>query len=151
MTDAKEVPAPLLVRRLAEELKKIEAIRPPPWARFVRTGAHTERAPLQPDWWYVRSASVLRKVYIRGPVGISRLAQEYGGRRDRGSAPYHAVSGSRSVAQEIVHQLERSGLLVPVKQRGRRLSPAGQSLLHKASREILSQLAQGNPALRKYL
>ena len=151
MAHAYDVPASVLLPRVANELRTRSAVAPPPWASFVRTGVHTQRAPSQPDWWYVRSASVLRKISLRGPTGISRLAAEYGGKRDRGSAPYHARSASRSVLREIVQQLEKSGLLQSQKARGRRVSAEGQKLLDAASRAVLKELAEKRPELAKYL
>lgn len=151
MSDPLEVPPTALLPRLAEELRKAGTVSPPAWAAFARTGAHTERAPTQVDWWYLRSASILRKLYTQGPSGISRLAAEYGGRRDRGSAPYHAVKGSRSIVQEILKQLEKGGFVTPVKLRGRALSAKGQSLVDKTAKEALKALADRDPALKKYL
>jgi small subunit ribosomal protein S19e len=80
-----------------------------------------------------------------------RLASEYGGKRDRGSAPYHARTASRAVVREIVQQLEKSGLLQPQKNRGRRISAEGQRLLDTASRAVLTELAAKRPELAKYL
>src|SRR2546429_6338803 len=71
-------------------------IKPPEWAPFARTGVHTEKAPTQPDWWYRRVAAVLRKVYLKGPVGTARLAAEFGGRRGDGAAPHHPPPGPRA-------------------------------------------------------
>src|SRR5439155_979585 len=87
-----------------DRLQKEGKIKPPEWAPFARTGVHTEKAPVQQDWWYRRVAAVLRKVYLHGPVGRSRLAAEFGGRRDDGSAPYHPRKGSRSIAREAEQQ-----------------------------------------------
>jgi small subunit ribosomal protein S19e len=151
MTHPNDVPASALLPKLAAELRSRSAVAPPPWADFVKTGVHKERAPQLPDWWYLRSASVLRKIYLKGSVGVTRLAAEYGGKRDRGSAPYHARSGSRSVAREIVQQLEKSGLVQRYKTQGRRVSPEGQRLLDTVSRDILKSLAEERPALAKYL
>jgi small subunit ribosomal protein S19e len=151
MTHPNDVPASALLPRLATELKNRQAVRPPPWASFVKTGVHKQQAPTQPDWWYLRSASVLRKIYVLGDVGIERLSAEYGGKRDRGSAPYHARRGSRSILREIVHQLEKSGLVQPYKTRGRRVSPEGAKLLDHLSRDLLQQLAKERPELAKYL
>jgi small subunit ribosomal protein S19e len=151
MTHATDVPADSLLPRLAAELKNRKAVEPPKWAPFVRTGVHTQLAPTQRDWWYLRSASVMRKIYLVGPAGVERLSAEYGGRRDRGSAPYHARTGSRAVLRTIVHQLERSGLVQPLKNRGRRLSAEGQRLLDRLSREVLKDLSQQRPELAKYL
>ncbi|HYA57447.1 MAG TPA: 30S ribosomal protein S19e [Thermoplasmata archaeon] len=151
MTHPSDVPAAALLPRLAAELKSRQAVAPPPWASFVKTGVHKQRAPTQSEWWYLRSASVLRKIYVRGDVGIERLSAEYGGKKDRGSAPYHARRGSRAVLREIVHQLEKAGLVQPYKTRGRRVSPQGQKLLDSISKELLTALAKERPELAKYL
>jgi small subunit ribosomal protein S19e len=151
MTRATDVPTSALLPRLAQELRGRPAIQPPTWAQFAKTGVSRQRAPAQPDWWYLRSASVLRKFYIRGPTGVARMATEYGGKRDRGSAPYHARSGSRSVVREIVQQLEHAGLVEPLKKRGRRLSADGQRLIATVARDTLKQLSEKQPELAKYL
>jgi len=151
MTHPNDVPPSVLLPPLATELRNRQAVVPPPWATFVKTGVHKQRAPVQTDWWYLRSASVLRKIYLQGYVGIARLSAEYGGKRDRGSAPYHAHSGSRAILREIVHQLEKAGLVQPYKTRGRRLSAAGEKLLTAVSTDVLKKLAATRPELAKYL
>jgi len=151
MSHPNDVPPAALLPQLATELRNRQAVAPPPWATFVKTGVHKQRAPVQLDWWYLRSASVLRKIYLKGHIGIARLSAEYGGKRDRGSAPYHAETGSRAILREIVHQLEKSGLVQPYKTRGRRVSPAGEKLLATVSRDVLQKMAQDRPELAKYL
>ncbi len=69
-----------LVLSITEELKTI--IEMPAWAEFVKTGAHRETLPKNPDWWFIRAASILRIVFIRGPVGVSKLRVRYGGRKN---------------------------------------------------------------------
>lgn len=150
MTTAYDVPPNLLIERLKDRLEKEGKVKPPEWARFARTGVHTEKAPTQNDWWYRRVASVLRKVYLHGPVGTTRLAAEFGGRRDDGSAPYHPRRGSRSIAREAMQQLEALGLLTKAENRGRTISPQGRKLLDSVSHEILRELAAANPGLAKY-
>lgn len=151
MTHPQDVPPSRLLPKLAEELRNRNAVAPPPWALFVKTGVHKQRAPTQTDWWYLRSASVLRKIYVLGTVGVERLSAEYGGKRDRGSSPYHARSGSRAILREIVHQLEKSGLVQPFKTRGRRVSAEGAKLLDTVSRDVLKVLVAERPELAKYL
>ena len=151
MTHPTDVPPAALLPKLANELKTQKMVQPPVWASFVKTGVHKQQAPTQPDWWYLRSASVLRKIHLHGTTGVARLAADYGGKRDRGSAPYHARAGSRAVLREIVHQLEKSGLIQTYKNHGRRLSPAGQKLLDTTSRDVLKHLAESRPELAKYL
>jgi len=151
MTTANDVPATLLIERLATKLTSYEAIKQPDWAKFVKTGAHREKAPTREDWWQLRVAAVLRKVYLKGPIGVERLAAEYGGRCDHGSAPYHAVRGSRALARAVIKQLESTKLIKIERGRGRSVSNSGQSLVDNTSHEVLKELAVSNPELTKYL
>lgn len=150
MTTAFDVPADLLIERVTAELKASGKVTPPAWAPFARTGGHTEKAPQQPDWWYRRAAAVLRKVYALGPIGSSRLSAEFGGKQDRGSAPYHPVRGSGSVTRECLQQLEALGYVSKAEAKGRRVTPAGRKLLDNFAREILLEMAAKNPELTKY-
>ncbi|MEM0372157.1 MAG: 40S ribosomal protein S19, partial [Ignisphaera sp.] len=43
MVTVRDVPAPLLIDRLAQYLKNnVDYVKPPPWALFVKTGPHRE-------------------------------------------------------------------------------------------------------------
>jgi NDP-sugar pyrophosphorylase family protein len=64
MTKIYDVDQSQLVEKAAEELKKIDALKMPTWANFVKTGVAKERPPIETDWWYKRAASILRKVYV---------------------------------------------------------------------------------------
>jgi small subunit ribosomal protein S19e len=152
MVTALEVPADLLIERVAEKLRKMPQIRPPAWAYYVKTGAHKEKLPDNPDWWYYRAASILRKLYKRGrPVGIERLRTAYGGRVNRGVAPEHFMKGSGSIIRKILQQLERAGLVRKVRGKGRVLTEQGRSLLDNTAYEIMKELAEKMPELKKYL
>jgi small subunit ribosomal protein S19e len=140
MVTVYDVPSEKVIMRLAGKLKEIKSVSPPDWADFVKTGRHTEKAPTQPDWWYVRAASVLRKVYIKGPIGTSRLAAEYGGFADMGCRPNKAVKGSRSIARKCLMQLESSGLVSKDKNNGRIVTAKGQALLDSAAKEIYDEI-----------
>lgn len=151
MTTAYDVPATKLIERLAAKLRSYDSIKPPEWAKFVKTGTHREKAPVRDDWWHIRAAAVLRKVYMKGPIGIERLAAEYGGKSDHGSAPFHAVKGSRKIAREVIRQLESSKLVKKDRGKGRVVTADGQSLVDNTSHELLKELAVENPDLAKYL
>jgi small subunit ribosomal protein S19e len=151
MTTVYEVPPNMLIDRLTEKLKSEASIKPPEWASFVKTGTHREKAPVEKDWWYKRMAAVLRKIYIHGPIGSSRLAAEYGGKKDMGSAPYRAVKGSRNIIRTCLKQLQTIGLVESKDHKGRVLTPKGHSLLDKMSHEILSELSRTDIELSKYL
>src|SRR3989344_4099425 len=67
-----------LVSQAAEELKKAKAVQIPEWAKIVKTGPAQEHPPVEKDWWYKRAASILRKVSLRGPIGVAKLRSFYG-------------------------------------------------------------------------
>ncbi|MCS7130200.1 MAG: 30S ribosomal protein S19e [Archaeoglobaceae archaeon] len=142
-----DVPAELLISRVAEKLK--DAVSPPEWAKYVKTGVNRERAPDQPDWWYIRLASIFRRIYIDGPVGIERLRTYYGGRKRRGVRPAHFAKGSGAIVRNALHQLEQLGF-VKKTSKGRVLTPAGRSYLDKIASELKVELSKKIPELSKY-
>lgn len=137
MTTIYDVPANILIDKTAKKLKEIEEIKPPEWTKFAKTGVHKEKAPIQKDWWYTRVAAVLRKVYIEGTIGTSRLSALFGGAQDRGSKRYKARKGSRSVIRHSLMQLEASGFVITDKGKGRTITPKGQSFLDNTANEIM--------------
>jgi small subunit ribosomal protein S19e len=136
MVTVYDVPSEKLIENVAQKLKDSRSVNPPEWAEFAKTGVHTEKAPIQKDWWYTRAASVLRKVYIKGPIGTSKLAAEYGGFVDHGSRPNKAVKGSRSIIRKSLMQLESAGLVAKNKNNGRIVTPKGQAMLDAAAKEV---------------
>ena len=146
-----DVPASILIERLAQHLKdNVDKVAPPKWAPIVKTGSHTERPPENPDWWFTRCASLLRKIYIKGPIGISRLRSEYGGRVDRGVKPEHARKGGGAIIRKALQQLEAAGLVETSKRGGRVLTGEGRRLLDRLSTEIKEELEKKYPELKKY-
>ncbi len=128
-----------LIEELAKELQKIEFIRPPEWAAYVKTGAHKERPPAREDWWYIRSASVLRKVRLKGPIGVSKLRIFYGGKKNRGYAPERFKRGSGNILRKALQQLEKSGLIKKEKKgvhKGRIITPKGIKLMDNVADKI---------------
>ena len=136
MTTVFDVPADLLISQVAEEFKENDKIEPPAWSNFVKTGVHKERKPENLDWWFVRCASILRRVYIDGPVGVMSLRTFYGGKKDRGVRPEKFRKGSGAIIRGALHQLEDAGYVEKV-EGGRVVTPAGRSFLDKKSGEII--------------
>jgi len=136
MVTSYDIPAEKLIEKVAAKLREFETIKAPEWAEFAKTGRHTEKAPTQKDWWHTRAASILRKVYMKGPIGSTRLAEEYGGFADRGARPNKAVKGSRNIARKCIMQLEASGLVAKNKNKGRVVTAKGQKLLDAAVKEV---------------
>ena len=151
MTTAYDVPANVLINRLSGYMKEnIREIQPTDWAGYVKTGSHVERVPQNPDWWYVRSASLLRKLYMNGPVGVSRLRKEYGGRKRRGVRPAHFAKAGGNILRSILQQLEQAGLAQKDGTKGRVVSGKGRSLLDAMSTQIKRDLDRENPELQNY-
>lgn len=147
-----DVDATLLIKRAAEELKKDANIKPPAWAPYVKTGVSRERPPVQDDWWFVRSAAVLRKLFLLGPVGTQKLRGIFGGRKNNGYAPDHYYVGSGSVIRKILQQLEKSGLAKQTAKgfhKGRIIGPKGQQLLESVSSVIMKEQGLVLPAKPK--
>jgi len=140
MTTIYDVPAQKLVVTTAEALKQVGAIKPPEWARFVKTGVCSERPPQQKDWWYLRSAAVLRRIYIEGPIGIRHLCKEYGKKKSMGVRPAQVYPSSGSVMRKVVQQLEKSGFIVRIdkgkRALGRVLTPKGRKFLDGLSHQV---------------
>ncbi|MCD6467227.1 MAG: 30S ribosomal protein S19e [Methanomicrobia archaeon] len=134
MTTVYDVPADKLIGKLKGELKAMKEITPPEWAKFVKTSSSRERLPDQEDWWYIRAASILRKVYINGPVGVSRLRTVYGSKKNRGCKPERFRKAGGAIIRRILQQLEEAELVK--NETGRVITPKGRSLLDKISREI---------------
>ncbi|AEC52819.1 30S ribosomal protein S19e [Pyrococcus sp. NA2] len=150
MATVYDVPGDLLVERVAQKLKEIPEIKPPEWAPFVKTGRHKERLPEQEDWWYYRVASILRRVYLDGPVGIERLRTYYGGRKNRGHAPEKFYKAGGSIIRKALQQLEAAGFVEKVPGKGRVITPKGRSFLDKIATELKKELEEIIPELKKY-
>jgi len=145
-----DIPASILIERVARYLKEeVDAIVPPPWVPLVKTGSHAQRPPQKLDWWFTRCASLLRKIYMKGPVGIERLRSEYGGRIDRGVRPEHVRKGGGAIIRKALQQLQAAGLVEPLRNRGRVVTSEGKRLLDRLSTEIKENLEKSQPKLKK--
>jgi small subunit ribosomal protein S19e len=133
-----DVSSDALIGNLSKFLKEnVGEVAPPPWASTAKTGSHRERPPANPDWWYSRCASLLRKLYLHGPVGIARLRVEYGGRLRHGTHIEHSRSSGGSAIREPLQQLQKAGFIAVEAKKGRKLTPEGISLLNRVAADIL--------------
>jgi small subunit ribosomal protein S19e len=148
MVSAHMIPSEILIDIISEELKSEEkTFQPPTWAEYVKMGVSRENAPEQrKGWWFIRVASILRKIYINGPIGVMRLKKDYGGRKNRGSKPEKTKSGSGSIIRLAIHQLEKAGYVTNANNSGRVVTPAGRSFVDKMAMKAKEEL----PELSKY-
>ncbi len=152
MVDVREVPADVFIKYLANYLKNnVPALKPPSWASYVKTGHFKTGVPEDPDWWYFRAASLLRKLYLAGaPVGVGTFRVVYGGLKRRGSAPPHFKKAAGSNIRHILQQLEAAGYVTKVRGRGRVLTSKGSSLLVRIANEVFQESVKLIPGLAKY-
>ena len=151
LTTPHDVPASKFIDRLAKYLmENVDEIQPLPWAAFAKTGMHVENQPQDPNWWYTRSASILRKVYIYGPIGLEKLRADYGGRKNRGSKPDRVKKAGGSGIRKSLQQLEAAGLIQAAKPKGRIMSPKGRKLLQEVAGDLSKEMVKTIPELKKY-
>ena len=145
-----DVPADKLIDAVAQHLKKIPELEPPQWAPFVKTGSHAERPPQRSDWWYTRAASILRKVYTHGPIGLQQLESTNGGSKALSYSPKHHRDAGGSIIRNLMKELEQAELVTKQGNKGRVLTPKGVALMDKISKDIFKELVREVPALARY-
>ncbi|KAJ6860876.1 40S ribosomal protein S19-3 [Populus alba x Populus x berolinensis] len=107
----KDVSPHEFVKAYSAHLKRSGKIELPLWTDIVKTGTFKELAPYDPDWYYVRAASMARKIYIRGGLGVGAFRRIYGGSKRNGSRPPHFCKSSGSVARHILQQLQNVNII----------------------------------------
>ncbi|MCU4740602.1 30S ribosomal protein S19e [Halobacteria archaeon AArc-m2/3/4] len=145
-----DVPVDALLEAVAEDLE--DRLDEPDWAQFTKTGVNRDLPPEQENFWAIRAASLLRKVADTGPVGVERLATEYGGSKNGSNryqvAPDRRADGSRNLIRTILQQLEEEDLVETADGEGRRITAEGRSLLDDTAGEVLADLDR--PDLERY-
>ncbi len=131
MVDIRTIEPGKYNKQLAEILKESGDFEKPAWIDFVKSGVHKMRPINDSDFWYKRTAGILRQVYFRNIVGVGRLRSRYGGRKNNGMAPDHFQKASGKIIRTIIQQAEAAGLLEKVKGKrsGRQLTTKGKQLV----------------------
>ncbi|KAL3098811.1 hypothetical protein niasHS_001436 [Heterodera schachtii] len=139
-TSVKDVDQHEIVQSVATFLKKSGKIKLPDWVDLVKLGKNKELAPINPDWYYVRVASLARRLYIRSPAGVGSFRNVYGGKNRRGVAPSHFTKASGAVIRKALQSLEEiKWVEKDGGTGGRKLTKQGQKDLDR----IASQLRYG--------
>jgi small subunit ribosomal protein S19e len=133
MVTVYDVSAQKLIEATASDLQG--KLTQPDWTKFVKTGPQAERLPSQPDWYFKRAASLLRRVYVNGPVGIERFRTVYGGQKNRGAKPSRFARSGGKIIRIILQSLENMEL-VSKTPKGRTISAKGQKYLDSISKRV---------------
>ncbi|KAK6921926.1 Ribosomal protein S19e, partial [Dillenia turbinata] len=97
--------------RTVKDVSPHEFIELPPWNDIVKTAAFKELSPYDPDWYYIRAASIARHVYSRQGLGVGSFQRIYGGSKRNGSRPPHFAKSSGSIVRHILQQLQKLNII----------------------------------------
>eukprot|EP00178_Gracilaria_changii_P004515 TRINITY_DN1730_c1_g1_i1.p2 TRINITY_DN1730_c1_g1~~TRINITY_DN1730_c1_g1_i1.p2 ORF type:complete len:162 (+),score=31.57 TRINITY_DN1730_c1_g1_i1:15-500(+) len=144
----KDVPAHDFIVAYAQHLKKNNTISVPDNLEYWKTGVAKELAPYNPDWWYIRAASLARRIYLRPGIGVTRLSHIYGGIQNNGSAREHHRRGARKNLRAILIALEEANIVTRVapedgedaKLLPRQISSQGQKSLNEIAKQVFNSI-----------
>ena len=124
-----------VVNKASDALK--ESIETPEWTKFVKTGHGKRNRPEAKNWYLTRVASILRKVYMNGPIGTSKLKKAYSHKKNRGHKPEKTSLASGKIIRSALQQLEKAGLIQQTEKgvhKGRVVTSKGRSFLDKVTK-----------------
>lgn len=105
---------------------------------IIKTAKYKELAPYDPDWFYIRCASILRHLYHRSPAGVGAITKIYGGRKRNGVHPSHFCRSADGAARKALQALEHARLIEKHPDGGRKLTSIGQRDLDRIANQIVA-------------
>ena len=133
----RDVSAAAFIKAYAEHLKNSDKFDLPVWADTIKTGVFKDLAPYGDDWYYIRAASIARRVYLRPGIGIGQLQKWYGGSYRRGVRTEHFRKASSGVIRSVLLQLEEMKVLEKLPTGGRRVTVVGQQDLDRIAGTVV--------------
>ncbi|RDX78609.1 40S ribosomal protein S19-1 [Mucuna pruriens] len=115
----------------------VQQMELPEWTDIVKTAKFKELAPYDPDWYYVRAASMARKIYLRGGLGVGAFQRIYGGSKRNGSRPPHFCKSSGAIARHILQQLQNMNIVEVDTKGGRKITSSGRRDLDQVAGRIV--------------
>lgn len=107
----RDINAHAFIKAYAAHLKRSGNLDVPSWVDIVKTGRAKELPPSDPDWFYIRVASIARHIYLRPSVGVGALKTVHGSRINRGNRPSRHVEASGSIIRKALQSLEKIKIL----------------------------------------
>jgi small subunit ribosomal protein S19e len=136
----RDVAADKFVKAYSEVLKNNDKFLVPKWVDSIKTGVSKELAPYDPDWYYIRAASVARKIYLRQGTGVGALKKAYGGAYRRGAVPNKHQDAAGGLIRTILLSLDGLNITEACpKGKGRQVTRVGQQALDL----VAGQVARG--------
>ncbi len=137
VTSLRDVAAAEFIKAYAGHLKKSGKLTLPDWVDYVKTAPGREMPPLDPDWYYVRAASLARRVYLNHGLGVGALAHWYGKTTAHDNTPQRHHKASRKVIRHILENLENAGIVEKVEKGGRGITAEGRKDLDTIARSAI--------------
>ena len=135
----RDVQATAFIKAYAEHLKNSDKFDLPVWTDTVKTAVFKELAPYGDDWYYIRAASIARKVYLQPGIGIGALQKWYGGSYRRGTRTEHFRKANSGIIRSVLLQLEEMKVVEKVANggHGRRVTVVGQQDLDRIAGTVI--------------
>lgn len=134
----KDVDQDKIVQGVALFLKKSGKLKVPDNMDVVKTSKAKELGPVNADWFYVRCASILRRMYHRGPIGVGGVKKIFGTRKRDGVCPSHWCRADGAVSRRALQALEHVKLIEKHSEGGRKLTAQGQRDLDRIASQIIA-------------
>lgn len=135
----RDVSAVSFIKAYAEHLKNSDKFDLPVWSDTIKTAVFKELAPYGDDWYYIRAASIARKVYLRPGIGIGQLQKWYGGAYRRGARTEHFRKAASGVIRSVLLQLEEMKVVEKLESGGRRVTVVGQQDLDRIAGSVFRE------------
>ena len=135
----KDVAPKAFITAYAEHLKNSDKFELPVWADTVKTGTFKELAPYGEDWYYIRAASIARKIYLRPGLGVGQLRKWYGGAFRNGVRHQRFVKANSGIIRSVLLQLEEMKVVEHVEKGGRRMTRVGQQDLDRIANAVIRE------------
>ena len=145
----RDVRAVRWIKVMAKHLKAEGKLFVPNCAEYIKTSHGRERAPANPDWYYIRAAAVLRRIYLRPGVGLGGLAKVFANKKNRGSQPEITCPAARGPLHWVCKSLEGLKLVAKGKESGRVLTQTGRKRCDTIASNVIYRRAPSSGAATK--
>ena len=124
------------IEAFAQHLKAQGKLEMPEFVDYAKTGISRILPPSNPDWFYIKSAAVLRRIYIRPFTGIGGLKKVFGSTWGQ-SRPLHFKKASGSVIRKSLQGLEGLNLIAKSDDEGRVITKSGRRDCDRIAMKVL--------------
>ena len=140
MQNVRDVPAEQFIKAYAAHLKSTGKVAVPANAHIIKTGVRKEHGPYNPDWFYMRMATIARRTYLHPGVGVGTFQRLFGGSyKRRTTCPEKFSLSAGGNIRKALQELERLGVVEKTENGGRSLTRKGQSELDTIARSCSEQ------------